>query len=101
MVMGKDYQTIVAEMENRLAMTAKQYYSEFYIGITDDIERSLEEHALSKGWNWYISQTAVDTDTARRVEKYFLDKGMRGKKKEKDKHSTIVYCYAVTPLTIE
>lgn len=51
------------------------YYSAWTIGITDDPGRRKTEHGNPKYWH----QWRADTETiARNVEKYFLDKGMKG-----------------------
>ena len=59
------------------------------------------EHNVPKQNTWWIYRTAIDSDTAREVENFFLDKGMRGDNGGGDSASNIVYCYAVSPTTIE
>jgi hypothetical protein len=50
-------------------------YSIWTIGVTDDPERRKEEHNNPRFWShWPADSEAV----ARRVEKHFLDKGMKG-----------------------
>jgi len=50
-------------------------YSSWTIGITDDPDRRRSEHNNPTHWH----QWRADTETiARNVEKYFLDKGMKG-----------------------
>lgn len=50
-------------------------YSAWTIGITEDPERRRGEHGNPSAWH----QWQADTEgIARRVEKYFLDKGMKG-----------------------
>lgn len=99
--MAKDYQTIVDEIKEHLAKSGKKYYSDFYIGITNDIERRLKEHNVSKSNTWWIYRTALDSDTARDVENYFLQQGMRGDNSGGNNSSNIVYCYAVSSTTTE
>ena len=60
-----------------------------------------EEHNVAKDKSLWIYRTAEDSETARKVEKYFLDKGMRGDNGGGNESSNIVYCYAVSPTTIE
>ena len=50
-------------------------YSIWTIGVTDDPVRRKSEHDNPTNWH----QWDADTETAaRNVEKYFLDKGMKG-----------------------
>lgn len=50
-------------------------YSVWTIGITDDPTRRKTEHGNPPHWH----QWNADTETAaRNVERYFLDKGMKG-----------------------
>ena len=100
--MEKDFDTIVNEINNHLSQSGKRDYSDFYIGITNDVRRRMfEEHNVAKDKSWWIYRTAEDSETARKVEKYFLDKGMRGDNGGGNESSNIVYCYAVSPTTIE
>ena len=100
--MKKNFETIVAEIQEHLAKSGKKYYSDFYIGITNNVERRLfHEHNVPKDKNWWIFRTAQNVEEARKVEEYFLKQGMRGDKGGGDSTSNIVYCYAVSPTTIE
>lgn len=100
--MLKDYQTIVNEITDHLAKSGRRYYSDFYIGITNDVERRMfSEHNVPREKTWWIYRTASNSDVARQVESYFLKKGMRGGKGGGDETSNIVYCYAVGPTTVE
>jgi len=50
-------------------------YSSWTIGITDNPEQRKRQHGNPVAWH----QWRADTEgIARRVEKYFLDKGMKG-----------------------
>ena len=100
--MPKDYQTIVDEIMKHLEGSGKKYYSDFYIGITNDVDRRLfDEHNVSRDYSWWIYRTAKDSVTAREVEKHFLELGMRGGESGGNDTSNIVYCYAVTSTTVE
>lgn len=100
--MAKDFQTIIDEFNAHLAQSGKRYYSDFYIGITNDVNRRLfKEHNVSKDTAWWIFRTATSSCEARKVEKFFLAKGMRGGASGGNTDSTIVYCYAVSPTTVE
>ena len=66
---------IKQEIEGRVNHAKKVDYKIWTIGITDDPERRREEHNDPKYWKHW----KADTETiARNVEKYFLDKGMKG-----------------------
>ena len=100
--MAKDFQTIVNDINDHLSKSGKRYYSDFYIGITNDVvHRLFREHNVAKEKAWWIYRTAINSDTAREVEDYFLKKGMRGDNGGGNDASNIVYCYAVSPTTIE
>lgn len=97
-----DYNLIVSKINEHLKNSSKRYYSDFYIGITDNIERRLfGEHNVSKQGQWYIHAQADNIDIARDVEKHFLDKGMQGDDGGGNDTSVYVYCYEVTQNTIE
>ena len=56
----------------------EERYQYWYVGITHDVNKRKAEHEgegeKTSGWE---SWTAVDMDTALRVEKHFMDLGMR------------------------
>ena len=100
--MAKDFQTIIDEIQKHLAKSGRRYYSDFYIGITNNVEqRMFKEHNVSKDNAWWIYRTAQTPDIAQEVEKHFLSYGMRGDHKGGNTTSNIVYCYAVSPTTTE
>lgn len=101
--MAKDFKTIVGEINSHLAKSGRRYYSDFYIGITNDVERRMfREHNVSKENTWWIYRTANNSSIAQDVENHFLKKGMRGNKDGGgDETTNIVYCYAVGPTTVE
>lgn len=66
---------IIQEIENRVASSQKKDYSIWTIGITEDPEQRKEQHGNPKYWmNWKADSETI----ARDVEKYFIDKGMKG-----------------------
>jgi hypothetical protein len=98
----KDYITIEKEIDECLEKTAMKFYSDFYIGITDNIEHCLfTKHHVSKDTSWWIYRTAIDDDIARSVENHYLKLGMRGDDKDGNDKGNIVYCYAVSSNTID
>ena len=63
-----------SEIKSAIAYEVSNY-SVWTIGITDDPERRKKEHNNPVPWyHWRADTEAI----ARRVEKYFLDKGMKG-----------------------
>lgn len=100
--MAKDFKTIVSDINAHLSKSGRRYYSDFYIGITDNVERRMfYEHNVPREKTWWIYRTAINSDIAREVENYFLKKGMRGDNGGGNDTSNIVYCYAVSPTTVE
>ncbi len=100
--MAKDFQTIINDINNHLSKSGRRFYSDFYIGITNNVEhRMFIEHNVVKEKSWWIYRTAINSETARKIENYFLEKGMRGDNGGGNDTSNIVYCYAVSPTTIE
>ena len=66
---------IKAAIEKRVSSAKTKDYSIWTIGVTDDADRRKAEHGNPKYW----MQWNPDSETAaRNVEKYFLDKGMKG-----------------------
>ena len=49
-------------------------YANWTIGITADLERRRQEHNNPKYWH---SWNAMSKSSARNIERYFLDKGMK------------------------
>lgn len=93
---------IIADINEHLQKSTKKYYSDFYIGITNDIERRLfAEHKVSRQYGWWIYREADSKTVAQAVEEYFLDKGMKGDTGGGDNRSFFVYCYEITNYTIE
>lgn len=100
--MAKDFKTIIDDINTHLSKSGKRYYSDFYIGITNDVERRMfTEHNVAKEKSWWIYRTATNSEIAHDVEDYFLKKGMRGGSEGGNEESNIVYCYAVSPTTVE
>ncbi|MDE5842673.1 MAG: hypothetical protein K2H35_02920 [Muribaculaceae bacterium] len=96
------YNEIIERIDDHLGKSGKQYYSEFYVGISKDARKRLfEQHHVDKDTSWWIYLTANSAETARRVEKHYLDLGMRGNEGGGDNSAEMVYCYVVTPTTTE
>ena len=53
--MRKTTREIILDVESHLACSKKNYYSDFYIGITNDVDRRLfGEHNVDKNHSWWI-----------------------------------------------
>ena len=93
---------IIADINSHLQKSEKQYYSDFYIGITNDIGRRLfGEHNVSKEHGWWIYRKGDNKAVAQAVEEYYLDKGMQGDTGGGSEDTTYVYCYEITNYTEE
>lgn len=87
---------IILEINNYLSGIAP---SQCYVGITNDIERRLfQEHSVKKDGTW-IYAPAENEESAREIEKYFLDNGMEGDTGGGKTGCKIVYAYLKTPQT--
>lgn len=99
--MALSYDEIVNKIDEHLRKSGKRYYSEFYIGVSQNaVKRLFEEHHVDKENSWWIYTTAISSEVAIQVKKHFLDLGMRGDTGG-DYKSKMVYCYVVTPTTTE
>ena len=75
--MTKD--AIINDIEKHLSDSVKQYYRDFYVGITNDVNRRLfTDHNVDKDNDWWIYCKADSEEIARDVEKYYLELGMKG-----------------------
>lgn len=93
---------IIADINAHLQKSPKRYYSDFYIGITNDIERRLfGEHRVSKKVGWWIYCQADSKASAQAVEEFYLDKGMFGDTGGGNEDTVYVYCYEITNYTEE
>lgn len=100
--MSLNYSEIIEKIDEHLSKSGKTYYNEFYIGITKDPENRLfKEHGVSKENSWWLYINAGSSELAREVEKHYLEEGMRGGDGGGNDDSTYVYCYTVTPTTID
>ena len=80
----------------------RNHASKLYVGITNDVDRRLFGfHKVPRENYWWIYCPADDVNTARQVEKYYLDKGMQGGDGGGNNESNIVYCYEVSEETKE
>lgn len=74
-----DKQTIIQTINQHLTKSDKEYYQDYYIGITNDIvERLFGYHQVDKDNDWWIHCKADTEEISREVEKFYLEKGMDG-----------------------
>lgn len=100
--MAKSKEEIIKDIDNHLQKSGKQYYSDFYVGITNDVERRLfEEHNVNRETMWWIYRTANSKAVAQEIEAYYIAKGMQGHGGGCADDSQIVYCYAIGPTTYD
>lgn len=95
-------QEIIQEISNHLTKSSNQYYSDYYIGITNDIERRLfGEHNVPRNGHWRIHRVANNEVHARAAEKHFLNEGMKGGTGGGGTDCIYVYYYEISNSTIE
>lgn len=97
------YDDLIKDIDAHLQKSRKQYYSDFYLGITDNIqERVFGYHKVPQMGHWYITRGADTEQIARDVEKHYLDLGMDdGTGGGTGGDTRIVYCYEIGPNTKE
>lgn len=101
--MAKDVKTIIQEIKTHLVnRCGGGKYSDYYVGITKSIQdRVFGAHKVPEKGYCRIHRQAFNDKDARAVEKYFLDKGMKGGGGGGDKESVFVYVYKVASFTNE
>lgn len=93
---------IMQFFNNYLNNSGRRFYSDFFIGVTDDVDKSLfRDHMVSKTNSSYIYAPASTHENALAVKKYYHNLGMRTSSRRTSKLSKMVYCYGVSPYTIE
>ena len=74
-------------------------YSNFFVGITHNPMRRIhDEHEIGQA-NPYFLKEAENTETARIIERYFIDLGCDGCGSGGDEDSVYVYAYKKGPRT--
>lgn len=100
--MSKTREEIIHDIDNHLKKSGKSYYNEFYVGITNDIERRMfHEHNVNRENSWWIYCTASSKQVAEEVEEYYIKLGMQGDTGGGTEDSKIVYCYAIGSTTYD
>lgn len=95
--MAKTKQEIINDITNHFK---GKVYSNYYVGITSDIEsRLFGDHNVSKENGHWIYSPANSHIIARGIEQHFIDAGMDGSGGGGDETSKIVYAYKKTTTT--
>lgn len=69
---------IIADIRSYFGFSVFAAYSNYYVGITNDIKRRLfDEHNVSEQKDYWIYRTADCKSIAQEVEEYFLNLGMQ------------------------
>ena len=93
--MGKKYLEIVSEINDFCATLQVKNINRVHIGITNAPKRRLfYEHKITNERHWWIYIKADCAETARAVERYFIDRGMKGNTGGGDDETIYVYCFA-------
>lgn len=100
--MANTAQQIADAIYAYIRKTPTNTYSDYYVGITNDIDRRLfREHRVSRIFDSYVCYEAIDKNAAQAVEEHFLGKGMVGDTGGGTEHSVYVYCYRITENTMQ
>ena len=96
------FEEIINDIDAYRRKHNRNHASKLYVGITNDVDRRLFGfQRVPKENHWWIYRPADDVNTARQVEKYYLDQGMQGGDGGGNNESNIVYCYEVSEDTKE
>ena len=96
------FDKIKQKIESYMREYGKTTTEKLYIGITNDVDRRLFGfHRVPRRDYWWIYLPADDAETARKVEKHFIEAGMQGGVGGGNNNSEIVYCYETSKETRE
>lgn len=93
---------IIDYLEDKFRTTCiGEFYSDYYVGITNDINRRLfEEHKVDHySCHWFHETSS--REIADEIEGHFIAKGMKGHQGGGNKESVWIYIYRITPKTLE
>jgi hypothetical protein len=94
-----DVKTVIKRIESYMSKFEGEY-SDWYVGITNDLEEQLFDfHKVDEKGVW-ISFGADTEEVAQKVQKYFLDKKTDGIPKGENSEDRIVYAYKKNSKTI-
>ena len=87
-----DYNTVIKRIQTYMSKFEGDY-SDWYVGITKDLDEGLFQlHKVEENGIW-ISFGADTDEVAKKVEKYFLDKKTDGNPVVLEEDTRIVYVY--------
>lgn len=90
---------VIRTYENLIGMDGSDY-NEWYIGITNDIERRLyAEHSVRQYIDKYDYNLVTSGEVASEIEMYFLEKGCDGHQGGTRPSSRWIYIYKKAPQT--
>lgn len=87
--------SIVAAILASIARIPGTYHSDFYVGITNDINRRLSEHNVDKNDCVKILE-ATNKGEAEMAETILIHSGLKGHQGGGTDDTNIVYCYKIT-----
>ena len=91
--MAKDKETTTTDIEAYVASNGGSY-AKWYVGIAADArDRLFSDHAVKENGDAWIYRQCTSSSVARAVEKYFLDKGMKGGGGGGDYNTDYAYAY--------
>lgn len=101
-IRGKTTETIVNDIEIHISRCPGKYYSEFYIGLSDDPRRQLfSKHQVNEKTDCWTYHRAIDNKSAIKAARLLSDKGMKGAFDVNKNNGIYVYCYHLTSETLE
>jgi len=94
-----DYHTVIKRIETYMSKFEGDY-SDWFVGITKNLDEGLFElHKVEETGIW-ISFGADTEDVAKKVEEYFLEKKTDGNPKTLEENTRIVFVYKKNSNTI-
>ena len=82
---AQTYEEILNAINEHLKSSGRKYYSDFYIGVSEDAAKQLvEKHHVGRR-DWWIYRAAETPKIARDVAAHYLKLGMRGTPPAKSK----------------
>ncbi len=91
---------LIKYIESWLPKTGYGHYADFYIGITNDVEKALlDDHGIVPEEDIWLYADVASQKDAEQVLLHFLQKGMQGALASASTAAKSVYCYVMTDAT--